>query len=126
MRRLIIGLSILAVLLALSIGVSAAMERIHSPVAEALHQAAEAAQAEDWKKAGALAESAKARWEKYWYFTAAVADHTPMDDADGLFAELEIYLQEQEMPHFAATAMHLSQLTRAMADSHHASWWNLL
>ncbi len=126
MRRLVLGISILAVLLALSVGISLAMERIHSPVADALEQAAQAALDQDWKKAEALAKDARARWEKYWIFTAAVADHTPMDDTDGLFAELSVYLQDQEMPHFAATARHLSELARAMADSHSVNFWNLL
>ncbi len=126
MRRLWLGLGILAVLLALCIGVTVSMEGIHNPIAEDLLQAAEAAQAGDWNTANALAASARTRWKKYWCFTAAVADHTPMDELDGLFAELEIYGQEQEMPHFAATCAHLHQLSRAMADSHTPSWWNLI
>ncbi len=126
MRRLWLGLGILCALLILCGSVSLAMERIHGPISRDLEAAVQAAQAEDWSKAKALTESARARWDIYWYFTAAVADHTPMEELDGLFAELDIYLQEQEMPHFAATCSHLSQLAEAMADSHTPSWWNLL
>ncbi len=126
MKRLWLGIGILAVLLALCSAVTLSMERIHSPIAEDLSRAAEAAQKEDWGKANALAGAARARWEQYWHFTAMVADHTPMDELDGLFAELEIYGREQEMPHFAATCAHLRQLSQAMADSHTPSWWNLI
>ncbi len=126
MRRLIIGLSILALLLLAGAGTAIAMERIHEPIAQTLSQAAEAAQADDWTKAKTLAESAGARWEKYWLFTATVADHTPMDEIDSSFAELKIYLAEEEMPHFAATAKMLEALVEAMAGSHSPAWWNFL
>ncbi len=126
MRRLILGLTILGLLLLAGAGISIAMERIHSPIAETLSQAAEAAQAKDWAKAKALAESAGARWEAYWLFTAAVADHTPMDEIDSGLAELKIYLAEEEMPHFAATAKQLQALVEAMAGSHSPAWWNFI
>ncbi len=126
MRRLILGIAILAVLLLISGILAYAMEQIHSPIAQQLQQAADAADREDWEKASALTQGAKARWERYWCFTAAVADHTPMDELDGLFAELEVYLQAREMPHFSATGQQLSQLARSMALSHRPSWWNII
>ncbi len=126
MKRLWLGIGILAAILALCCTVTLSMECIHTPIAEDLSRAAEAAQKEDWDKANALAAAAKARWEQYWHFTAMVADHTPMDELDGLFAELEVYGREQEMPHFAATCAHLCRLSQAMADSHTPSWWNLI
>jgi hypothetical protein len=43
-----------------------------------------------------------------------------------LFAELEIYLRQQEMLHFAATCRHLAMLTEAMGDNHALNLWNLL
>ncbi len=126
MKRLWLGIGILAVLLAVSALCCMAMDRIHSPIACDLEQAAQASDRADWQQAAALVQQAQSRWEKYWYFTAAVADHTPMDELDGMFRELEVYLQAKEQPHFAVTALHLSELARAMADSHLPTWWNLL
>ncbi len=126
MKRLWLGLGILALLLAVSSTVFIAMDRIHSPIAQTLSQAADAAEAEDWENASALAEAARARWERYRHFTAMVADHTPMDELDGLFQELTIYAQAEENPHFSATAQHLSALAAGMAESQKPCWWNVL
>ncbi len=126
MRRLIWGLCILGLLLGLCAGVAWAMERVHEPISSLLQQAAEAADREDWAAARRLTIAAQARWTQYWRFTAAVADHTPMDELDGLFGELETYLQHEEQPHFSATCRHLALLANAMADSHTPSWWNII
>ncbi len=124
MRRMYAGLGILLVLLAISIGVTIVMEAVHNPISQALEEAIEAARQGNWALAEDRAFGAKNRWEQYWQFTAAVADQTPMDELDGLFAELEAFLDAREMPHFEVTARHLSQLAQAMAMSHLPSWWN--
>ena len=49
-----------------------------------------------------------------------------MDELDGLFAELMVFLKNRESPHFEATCARLSLLARAMADGHGLQWWNLL
>ncbi len=126
MRRLILGIGILALLLAVSSLVSWAMDVIYTPMAQDLEAATLAAEHGDWAKTKALTDRAKARWERYWYFTAAFADHTPMDELDSMFGELEVYLQANEMPHFSVTSRHLSLLAVAMADSQRPAWWNFL
>jgi len=126
MKRLWIGILILSVLLA-SGGLSSwAIAGIHAPIALSLHQAEAAALSQDWPQAEQYSRAAYARWQQHWRFTAAFADHTPMDEVDGLFAELQVYCQCREAQHFAATCAHLAQLTEAMAESHSPSWWNLL
>ncbi len=126
MRRLWLGAGILVVLLVLSGWVSFCMDRVHAPIAQALAQAAEAGDQEDWDKAKALAEAAKARWEDYWYFTATVADHNPMDELDSHFAELMVFLETREQPHFSSVCRQLAALARSFADSQKPAWWNLL
>lgn len=126
MKRLWIGILILSVLLAGSCSITLAMERVHRPIAETLGQAAQKAAENDWDAALSLLDQANGRWEKYHRFTAAFADHTPMDEMDTLLQELEIYSRERENPHFSATCAHLSFLAAAIADSHTISWWNLL
>lgn len=126
MKRFWISILLLSVLLFAGWLIQWGMDAVHRPIAEDLQQAAQAALQEDWDTALLLSQRAHARWEKYHRFTAAFADHTPMDELDGLFAEQTVFAAEREMPHFAAACMHLSQLATAMADSHSISWWNLL
>lgn len=126
MKRFWIGIALLAVLLIAGSIISYAMHTIHTHTAALLEQAAEAAQNQDWKTATQMAELAQAHWQNWRHFTAAFADHVPMDELDGLFAELAVLTQAQEMPNFAATCAHLAKLAQAMADSHSLYWWNLL
>jgi hypothetical protein len=98
----------------------------HLPTGELLRQAAEKALADDLDGAIPLGTAAKKRWEQRWFFTAAIADHGPMDEVDALFAEMEIYAATGEAPHFAACCRELSQRLEAMADAHRFSWWNVL
>ncbi len=126
MKRLWIGIVILALLLAGGYLIRTALISIHTPIALDLEQAAEAALREDWATALRLARVATDRWNRYHRFTAAFADHNPMDELDGLFAQLPVYAQQRENPHFSATCKQLSFLATAIAESHRLSWWNLL
>lgn len=126
MKRFWIGICLLVGLLAVTVGISVHMNRVHMPMAQQLRQAAEAALQEDWQQAAVLADRARQSWEKNWHCTAVFADHTPMDEMDGLFAELKVYGRVREKEHFAATCDRLAKLAEAMADSHHPGWWNLL
>ena len=126
MKRICLGLGILAVLLSTAVLFTVAMNRIYKPIAKNLLSAAQAASGENWSKAEELASAANDGWEQYRNLSAALADHSPMDDIDGLFAELETYLQQREMPHFSATCLHLAKLTESMGDNHAFSWWNFL
>ncbi len=126
MKRLWIGILILSALLASGCLIREALMKIHTPIAADLQHSAAAALTEDWNTALDLAQHAAVRWERFHHFTAAVADHTPMDEVDGLFAELKIYASQRENPHFSATCRRLSALAEAIAESHRLSWWNLL
>lgn len=126
MKRLWIGIFFLVALLLGTIAGSLAMDAIHDPISNQLREASDAAQAQDWARADTLTQQAHARWSHYWALTASFADHNPMDDIDALFAELEVYRAQREAVHFAATCAHLSELSRAMEESHNLSLWNLL
>lgn len=126
MKRFWFGIAVLAVLLGLCLWAAGAMEEIHKPIAEQLSLASEAAMDGDWSRAEVLATQAYTAWKHSWRATASVADHSPMDEVDGLFAQLPIYVREEESTHFAATCAQLSQLVEAMHDAHAFNWWNLL
>lgn len=125
-KRFYLGVAILAVLLSISIGTSAAMKAIHQPMEADLQQAARLALEEDLEKAFPIAQRAYDRWEKYHGVIASFADHNPMDDTDTLFQELLVYGQTGEAPHFAACCRELAVMAEAMYDAHVFSLKNLL
>lgn len=126
MRRFLLGSVILALLLAGGLLICRTMVTIHDPIAANLRRAGAAALAEDWTSAQAFFQKAADRWEQFHQITAAFADHTPMDEADGLFRELQVYAYVKESPHFSAICAHLQECIRAIRESHRISWWNLL
>ncbi len=126
MERGYIGAGILVVFLILCFVAAVAIDNAQQPTCALLTQAADMTLAGDFDGAIPLAMEAKSRWEKAWNGTAVVADHSPMDDVDALFAEMEIYAQTGEEPHFAACCRELSQRLEAVADAHRFSWWNVL
>ena len=126
MARGWLGAGILAVFLALGLMISGAAGRGHMPTGELLEQAAEKTLAGDFEEGIALGKEAREKWDRQWKRTAAIADHSPMDDVDALFAEMEIYARTEEAPHFAACCKELAQRLQAIADAHRFSWWNVL
>ena len=126
MARGWLGAGILAMFLVLGLVLSGVTDRAHLPTGKLLEQAAEKALADDLEGAVILGAEAKNRWKRQWFLTAAIADHSPMDEVDSLFAEMEIYARTGEAPHFAACCKELSQRLEAIADAHRFSWWNIL
>lgn len=126
MKRLWIGIALLLALLVLGVGTALVTDAVQQPVSRDLEQAAQAAQREDWQQARFLYCRAKDSWDRSWRLIAIVADHTPMEEIDGLFQELQVYEQNQETVHFAATCAQLSRQTRAVGEAHSINWWNLL
>lgn len=125
MKRVWIGIGFLAALLALGFGVSIAMEAYATPVSVQLARAQKLAQDGQLDEAIILAQQAEQAWQEGWKLMATVADHTPMEEIDRMFAELAAYGQKQEIAEFAATSAGLSRLTQAMAQAHKLTWWNL-
>ena len=126
MRSATLGVLLLVCLLGLGSFVSWKMDAMQLPLTEALDQAAEEALEGSFSQAVSLGEEAKGKWERQWNLTAALADHAPMDEIDGLFAQLKAYANQEEKTHYAACCRELSSLIRAVAEAHKLSWWNLL
>lgn len=126
MKRGAIGLGLLVALLAGGLLITWGMGRCHDPIARQLEQAADCALAGQWSRAEELTEQARACWKKNWSFSAAFADHEPMEDIDGMFARLEVYAKAREDVEYAAACAELSRRMEAMGDAHELSWWNLL
>ena len=126
MKRLWFGIGILVLLLCIGIGVTIAMDRHHRNISENMQAAAAAVQSEDWESAAAYAGSAESKWNAWRHFAASFADHEPLEQMDSLFAELKVYENMTMASDYAAVCTHLSELARAIGESHALNWWNLL
>ena len=126
MKRLWIGVVLLALFLVLGILLTFSFCRIHAPLAQTLEDASRHALSGDWERACASARDAKERWEKYRNFTAAVADHAPLEEMDALFSQLDIYMSLSWKGEFATLCSQLSQMAAAMEESQALTWWTLL
>lgn len=126
MKRLYIGAGLLAVMLALGIFLTTAFRVIHEPLQDALLRAQAAAVEGDWQEATELTGQARQRWEKYRHFVAAVADHEPLEEMDGLFARLEALGRLRVAEEFAADCAELARLCHAMTQSQQITWWSFL
>ena len=80
MKRGWIGLALLVVLLASSLFTAKKMEEYHNDGTQMLTQAGTCALEENWAAARQLAFQAMKQWQKHREFTAAFADHEPMED----------------------------------------------
>lgn len=125
-RRFWLGVGILVLFLGLGLGVTWGMDAIHAPAEQALTQAAQKALDGQTEEAVLLARQAHSHWDRYRKLTAGVADQSPMDEVDTLFAEMEVYAQTEDREHFAACCAQLAYLVSSMSDAHALTWWNLL
>ncbi len=126
MKRLWLGIVLLALLLGAGLLTTWQMDRLAQPVSRYLRTASQAALEEDWEKARQQMEQAEKQWQKHWHLSAALMDHTPMEDIDALYAKLPIYLQHRDAVAFAACCAQLETMTEATGEAHGFSWWNLL
>ena len=122
MWRFLFGIGLLALLLGIGLYSAHAIDKGLEPIAITLEQASQAAAPE----AKVLLEQARGEWERRWHGTAALADHSPMDEIDSLFSQAQAYAWEEQMADFSAICLRLAQLIRATADEHQPTWWNFL
>lgn len=126
MKRCIFGPILLASLLIVGLLAQSRMNALHLPTAALLQEAGEYARENDWQRAESALDRAQSRWQKSQSLTAALADHTPMEDADALFIQLKVFAAERETTHFAALCAELSGRVAAIADAHTLTWQNVL
>lgn len=125
MNRFRIGVFLLAALLLLGLGVQEMMARIQMPIAEDLERASASALSGNWGEARRLADRAEQAWQSHWCFTAAAADHQPMEDIDSLLAQLRVFGETESESDFPALCAELSRRILAMADAHRLNFANL-
>ena len=123
MKRFGLGIVLLILLLLGSLATWWGMGRLHRPIVQELTEAVVLAEDND-PAAKETAMKAKDRWQRNWHFAASFSDHTPMEEIDNLFAELEVF--EPASEEFKACCRRLIQRTEAMVHAHSLSWWDLL
>ena len=126
MKRFWIGLILLAVLLALGIFTTVAMDRVHNSLSLELRQAGAAASEGSWLRAADLIRQANAHWERCRGAVAAAASHEPMEEIDTLFDQAQIYLEHRDQLGFVLCCASLRCRMQAMGEAHAISWWSLL
>lgn len=126
MKRCWIGLGLLLVLLAGGLLVAWYMGDCHREIGAELEKAARYARQENWEEASDAAEDAWEDWQEAWHFSAAFADHAPMEEIDAMFAQLDTYLTARDAVSFSALCAQLSRYLEAMGDAHALNWRNLL
>ncbi len=102
MKRVWIGIGILLVLLGLGLWTQWELEDIHGPIAADMTLAAELAQLGSWEQAGQALTRAEAAWTAGRMFTAALADHQPLEDIESLMAQLTAYAAAGDRAEFAS------------------------
>ena len=118
MKRSLIGGVFLLLLPICGLLVSLTMGRIHDPIAQDLTRAASCALDSRWDQALALSAEAANTWQRHEVFRACFADHSPMEEVDACFAQLEVYGIMREETAFAAACRETARKVTAMAEAH--------
>lgn len=125
MKRSYIGGGLLVALCLICGVCSWAITAIHAPLCGQLSRAQQQVLAGGFHEGRKTAMAAKADWEKWTIFRACVTDHTPVEEIDAGFAELESYGASGEDAAFAAKSGELAEMVKALAESQSLNWWNL-
>lgn len=126
MKRLWLGVAILAILLGIGIATTVFARQTHGNISQTLDLATNAALRGKWQEAKALSAEAKSTWESTRKITASLADHEPMEEIDDLFSQMEIYMVTRQQIPFAACCASLAVLTDAIGEAQAINWWSLL
>ena len=125
MNRIWFGAVLLAVLLLLGLGSDALMKQTHHPISNDLLRASELALEGNWKSAENFTAAARREWDKKQLLTAMFSDHTPMDQIEGMFAQLEVFAGTGDAVSYSSTCRYLASRLEALGRSHSFNFQNL-
>ena len=124
--RELVGAILLAVLLLLGLLSAWDMGSTHTAISRQVEDAAWYALTGDWESARLASDSARSRWEAHRGVSSVLADHTPMEEIDALFAKMDYYASAGSAADFGACCARVCRLVEGVADDHRLTWWNLL
>ena len=119
MNRVVIGVVLLAALLAAALFSAWQMGNIQQPIADRMEEASRQSLRGE-SAAAETAARAEAAWHSSRVFTAALADHQPMEDIEGLFARLHAY-ETEDRSEYAALCAEIARRIRAVAEAQELS-----
>ncbi len=126
MSRLWIGIGLLVILLAMSIGLLWGSKVFFEDFSENMEQAGALALAGNWAEAEKKVQHSRARWERWRYFWSAFTDHEPVEQMQNLFSQLDVFRQRQLEIDFATVCRNLVHVADAIDESHSLKWWSVL
>ena len=126
MKRLWIGVVILALILSAGIGMLLFSADFYRAFSSTLEAAKAFALADNWSAAVEKADEADALWQRHHRFLSAFTDHEPVEEIDLLLSHLEIYENHRMSADFADICESLSHLCEAISESHNLKWWSIL
>jgi hypothetical protein len=121
-----LGFGILAVLFALGLLLTATLTGLKNSLCEDIDTAATAALKGNWEAADAAVGAGHRLWARQRTFVASVVDHELLEEADTLFAQLEIYRSQRLAAEYAVVCRCLSRQMEAIGESQSLRWWHIL
>ena len=126
MKQVWVGIGLLAALLLGGIWVGKSLEQAHSKQILDLSHASDAARDENWTRAEAYLTRVTKEWESQRGLQAALHRHDPLEQIDGLFAQLKAQLNCRDREGFCANCALLEKCLENLPQSHCFRWRNLL
>ena len=126
MNRLWIGVGLLAVLLAASVGMLFVSRDFNKEFTHDLEQAGHSAMAGNWTAAEKQLAKSREKWQTYQRFWASSTDHEPVEQMQNLFSQLELFQARRLEVEFASACRALVNLAEAIDESHGLRWWSVL
>lgn len=124
--RELTGFVLLVVLLLAGLLTAWEMGRQHRQMARLLEDSSWLALSGQWENARETAQEAKRLWQRRRSLRSALADHTPLEEIDGLFAQLAISAAADDRTEFARTGAALARKLEALGEAQRLRWWNIL
>ncbi len=118
------GMCLLLILLGVGLWARHYTQNHHTDIAHKLTQAAQAFGEGALEEGQALVRQAQSAWENARGVTAAIAEHTPLEEVDDYFAFLDPIL-DKAGPAIAGCLSQLSEMVRSIPMAHDFSWENL-
>ena len=118
MKRIWFGAGLLLALLFLGMLSAFLLERSQSNGAQMLNQASSFAATGDWAGAKSALKEAKQLWDEKRPLICALCDHEPIEQAEELYAKLEVFAEERSITSFRSACAELSKQLEALGSSH--------
>ena len=126
MKRIWFGVVLLILMLVLGLISSTFMKETWLKQSENLNRAAILASDGDWVNARNLLAEAQAEWEEKQLLLAVLCQHEPIEQIDGLFAQLEVFSESRKGASFESTCVYLARQLESLGRSHSFNFSNFL